>query len=35
MIEIIKEMIKWMMKKIIKEVKCYLEDDDCYSWDND
>ena len=29
-IEIIREIIKWVMKKIIKEVKWYLEDDDCY-----
>lgn len=29
-IEIIKEMIKLAMKKIIKEIKWYLEDDDCY-----
>lgn len=29
-IEIIKEMIKLVMKKIIKEVKLYLEDNYCY-----
>lgn len=29
-IEIIRKMIKLEIKKIIKEVKWYLEDDDCY-----
>ena len=34
-IEITKEIIKWVMKKIIKEVKWYLEDDYCYLKDDD
>ena len=29
-IDIIREIIKVVMKKMIKEVKRYLEDDDCY-----
>ena len=29
-IDIIREIIKLVMKKIIKEVKLYLEDNDCY-----
>ena len=29
-IEIMKEIIKWIIKKMIKEIKYYLGDDDCY-----
>ena len=29
-IEIIKEMIKLVIEKMMKEVKWYLEDNDCY-----
>ena len=29
-IDIIREIIKVVMKKMIKKVKRYLEDDDCY-----
>lgn len=29
-IEMIREITKLVIKKIIKEVKWYLEDDDCY-----
>ena len=33
--EIIREIIKWIIKKMIIELKWYLEDNDCYSWDDD
>ena len=29
-IEIIKEMIKLVIEKMMKEIKLYLEDNDCY-----
>ena len=31
----INEIIKWIIKKMIIELKWYLDDDDCYSWDDD
>ena len=31
----IRELIKWVMKNMMKEVKWYLEDDDCYLEDDD
>ena len=30
-----KEIIKWIIKKMMTEIKCYLEDDDCYLGDDD